>query len=380
MNEQDVIKKAFSQLHASDDTLQKVLSQAHDSKSRTFTSKRVAILVAAVVAICSLALVVQGSVFVLLGNHVATLTPAENPGQVINDAYGNVINTQKAELFDSQGKPIEIPDMERPVANLEEAEQWIGDYISDVDAVTSVDESIFTLKNFLIDETGAGMLTWTVENPNGISYLYGGYGFITFNWGEDPFTHPSIDHYSADGRQKNMVCTFTALIRANEGGTRLELVTYFGTFDRYEIGDHFVWTVGRTPDVERKTIQITPVNHIPVKTMTTADGMKLTVSNHSITFDINSNDSFSDSKTVIHFKDGSEYCLYDEDKQIYNISGGLWRDYEDYDYDDLVFLFNRLIDTDEIVSVEMTAQIYEDIRVGDEYETVTHHHTYIFYP
>ena len=111
---------------------------------------------------------------------MATLTPAENPGQVINDAYGNVINTQKAELFDSQGKPIDIPDMERPVANLEEAEQWIGDYISDVDAVTSVDESIFTLKNFLIDETGAGMLTWTVENPNGISYLYGGYGFITF--------------------------------------------------------------------------------------------------------------------------------------------------------------------------------------------------------
>lgn len=378
MNEHDVFKKAFSQLHASDDTLQKVLNRTH--KPKRITPRRVVVLVAAVVAVFSLALVVQGSVFVLLGNHVATLTPAENPGQVINDAYGNVINTQKAELFDSQGKPIEIPDMERPVANLEEAEQWIGDYISDVDAVTSVDESIFTLKNFLIDETGAGMLTWTVENPNGISYLYGGYGFITFNWGEDPFTHPQIEHYGADGSQKKMTCEFTALIRKNEDDTKLELVTYFGTFDRYEIGDHFVWTVGRTPDVERKAIQITPVNHIPVKTMTTADGIKLTVSNHGIAFDVNSNDSFSDVKIVICFKDGSEYCLYDVDKQICNISGGLCRSYEDYVYDDLVYLFNRLINTDEIASVEMTANIYEDIRVGDEYETVTHHYTYVFYP
>ena len=114
--------------------------------------------------------------------------------------------------------------------------------------------------------------------------------------------------------------------------------------------------------------------------MTTADGMKLTVSNHGIAFDVNNNDIFYSNKTVIRFKDGSEYCLYDGDKQIYNLSGGLWRSYEDYDNDDLVYLFNRLIDTDEIASVEMSAEIDEQIRVGDEYETVTHHHAYVFYP
>ena len=39
MNEQEVFKKAFSQLHASDDTLQKVLNKTHSGKK--FTPRRV---------------------------------------------------------------------------------------------------------------------------------------------------------------------------------------------------------------------------------------------------------------------------------------------------------------------------------------------------
>ena len=107
MNEHEVMKKAFSELHASDDTLQKVLQKTHAPKR--IAPRRIAILVAAVVAICSLALVVQGTVFVLLGNHLAILNPAENPGTFIEDVY-DVTLTPAPEMLDNHGNPIPMPD------------------------------------------------------------------------------------------------------------------------------------------------------------------------------------------------------------------------------------------------------------------------------
>ena len=371
MNEHDVFKKAFSALHASDDTLQKVLNKTH--KPKRITPRRVAVLVAAVVAVCSLALVVQGSVYVLLGNHVATLTPAENPGTFIDDAYGNSISTQKPELFDSQGNPIPLPDMERPVTNPEEAEKWLGDYINDVGGVFTVGDNTFTLKSFMVDENGTGAFTWTAENPNGIPYGDAGYGTVYFS-PIAPFGEPMLYHYGADGQEKLSTCTFNNLISKNEEGTKLEIVTYFGTFEKYEIGDHFVWAVCYD------NIQITPTVHIPTKTMTAKEGMQLWVTNHGITLDINSDTCVSDKKIVVYFKDGSQYCVYDSDNLIYNIPGGLWRQSEEYAFDDLIIPFNRLIDTNEISHVEALFITFEDVLVDGKTEVTSHTNNYTFYP
>lgn len=371
MNEHDVFQKAFSGLHASDDTLQKVLNKTRQSKR--ITPRRIAILIAAVVATCSLALVVQGTVYVLLGNHVAVLSPAENPGTFIDDAYGNSISTQKPEMFDSQGNPIPLPDMERPVPNPEEAEKWIGKYISDVDGVFTVGDNTFTLKSFMVDENGTGSFTWTAENPNGIPYGDAGYGTVYFS-PIAPFDEPMLYHYGADGRQKLSTCTFNNLISKNEDGTTLELVTYFGTFEEYKIGDHFVW------EVCNDNIQITPTVHIPAKTMTTAEGAKLWVTNHGITFDINSHTCVEDERIVIYFKDGTQYCVQDSDGLFYNIPGGLWRQSEEYSFDDLVIPFNRLIDTNAISHVEAEFIAFHDVLIDEKNEVLEDRHHYIFYP
>lgn len=374
MNEHDTIQKAFSDLHASDQTFRNVMRRVHCGKGAKVMPKRFVVMAAVLAALFSMALVVHGSKFVLQADLSAFLTPAKDPGQVIDDAFGDNISTQKPEMFDAYGNPIELPDMERPAIDQEEIKALYGDYISDVDAVVTVGESTFTLNSFLIDETGVGALTWTVENPNGITYLDSGYGFVCFNWSEDPFCEPTIHQYGADGQKKSFTSHHTALISKNEDGTMLDLVTYFGTFVHYEIGDHFVWRVSRTANTEIKTVQITPVKHIPAKTMTEADGMVLTVGSQGLVLDVNTNDIFVTDKVVLYFKDGTQYCLEDQDKMILNSSGGLWRDSEAYDDDELVIMYNRLIDVSEVSSVEVTAH-WAIRKTGDEAQK-----TYIFYP
>lgn len=377
MNEHEFFQRALSDLHASDDTLQEVMSRAHSRKGAKSISKRFVVLSAVLVIIFSMALVAHGTL--RLSEHEAVLTPAQEPGQIIDDAFGNKISAQKPQMQDCFGNPIELPDMERPVIDLTEAEKAIGAYICDVGAVLSVGDNTFTLKNFLIDETGTGAIVWTVENPNGVAYSNCGYGIVQFA-PEAPFDNPGLYHYGADGHEKFFVCDFTALISENEEGTRLKLVTYFGTFDKYQIGDSLVWRVSRNNREEMQTIQITPTKHIPAKIMTTADGMRLTIANQNLTFDLDCNEQAVFKKIVIHFRDGTQYCLKDDEKKVDNSIGSLVRSSETYHDDDLVYLFNRIIDTNEVSSVEATVDYIRYELVGEQYETVHHEKTVIFYP
>ena len=376
MNEHEVMKKAFSELHASDDTLQKVLQKTHAPK-RT-APRRIAILVAAVVAICSLALVVQGTVFVLLGNHLAVLNPAENPGTFIEDVY-DVTLTPAHEMLDNQGNPIPMPNMEQPNINISEAEKWIGQYMNDVSGVASVGDNTFTMKNFMVDENGTGVFIWTVENPNGVSYLGEGCYRITFA-PIAPFGNPLLYHYDANGQQKLDAITYDRLVSQSEDGTKLEVTTFFSTVEEYEVGDHFVWEVNCNHFDTKDTIQITPNTHIPIKTLTAPEGMRLKITNHSIALEMNSHTCTTDPNIIVYFKDGSQYCVRDRDIMIDNSIGGLWRQSEEYFFDEIVDFFHQLIDINEISHVEVEFTSFEDVIVDDKTEVISHTHNYNFYP
>lgn len=376
MNEHEVMKKAFSELHASDDTLQKVMQKTHAPK-RT-APRRIAILVAAVVAICSLALVVQGTVFVLLGNHLAVLNPAENPGTFIEDVY-DVTLTPVPEVLDNQGNPIPMPDMEQPTINISEAEKWIGQYMNDVSGVASVGDNTFTMKNFMVDENGTGVFIWTVENPNGVSYLGEGCYRITFA-PIAPFGNPLLYHYDANGQQKLDAITYDRLVSQSEDGTKLEVTTFFSTVEEYEVGDHFVWEVNCNHFDTKDTIQITPNTHIPIKTLTAPEGMRLKITNHSIALEMNSHTCTTDPNIIVYFKDGSQYCVRDRDIMIDNSIGGLWRQSEEYFFDEIVDFFHQLIDINEISHVEVEFTSFEDVIVDDKTEVISHTHNYNFYP
>lgn len=373
MNEHELFQKTFSNLHASDNTLQEVMNRIHSGRGARGVSKRFAVLVAILTILFSMALVAHATG--LLADLVAILTPTENPGQVIDDAYGDSISTQKPDMFDCYGNPIEMPDMERPDIDITQAEKFMGDYISNVDSVVSIGNNTFTVKNFLIDETGTGAITWTVENPNGITYGEAGYGIVYFT-SIAPFDDPEIYHYGKNGEEKKHIADHTALISKNEESTKLELVTYFGTFVEYEIGDSFVWEVRRNFGKEAQKLQITPTKHIPLKAMFAEDGMQLSIANHELTINFDSNNEFVADKVVINYKDGTQYCLIDGEK-IYNIRYGFWRSSTSYTYDDDVYLFNRVINIDQVASVEVEGVLHE-VKPNGEFAPQSKH--FVFYP
>ena len=376
MNEHDFFQKTFSNLHASDDTLHKVLKKAYGHKGTTRISKRFAVLVAVLVMVFSTVLAAHATGF--LADLVVFLTPAKDPGYVIEQAYGDSISTQKPEMEDAYGNPIEAPSMERPAVDLTETEKLIGAYISDVDGVVSIGENTFTLKNFLIDETGSGAVTWTVENPNGINYGDVGYGIVSFN--PSPFDEPTLYHYAADGTKKDVLNVTTALISKNGDGTKLELVSYFGTVAKYQIGDTLTWMVSRNRKQETQKIQITPVAHVPAMTMPAEDGVQLTISNQGLTIHVNSDMDFISDRIAICFKDGTQYCVEDDAKKIFNTSGAFWRHSETYRYSEVVYLFNRIIDTREIASVEVDAHRNEYRFNGKGWDHIHQTKQYVFYP
>lgn len=376
MNEKEFFQETFENLHASEDTLQKVMMRVHTGKGTTGISKRFASLVAVLVMLFSMTLVVHATG--LLTDLVAILTPAENPAQVIDDVFGDNISVEKPHMEDAYGNPIEAPSMERPAIDLTETEKLIGAYISDIDGVLTVGNNTFTLEQFLIDEMGSGAITWTVENPNGIEYGDAGYGMVYFN--SMTIDNPWMTHYAADGSKKKSTNESTALIAKNEDGTKLKLVSYFGTFDKYEIGDYFVWMASQDRRQESQTIQITPVEHIPAKTLTSENGTKIAITNQAITFDYDGNSEFIPHKIVINFNDGTQYCVEDDEKKIYNQSEAFWRQSERYRYDDLVYLFNRLIDPSKVSSVEVEAMCTGKVADGDDYKLIYKLWPFVFYP
>ena len=61
MNDKELFQKSFSNLHASDDTLQEVMNRAYNGRGTTGISKRFATLVAVLVMIFSMALVAHAT-------------------------------------------------------------------------------------------------------------------------------------------------------------------------------------------------------------------------------------------------------------------------------------------------------------------------------
>lgn len=68
--------------------------------------------------------------------------------------------------------------MERVSTDAKTMWRLVGDYLSTVDAAMEVDGYTIQLNTFLIDENGTGFLTYTLSNPNGVTFDDNGYGEV----------------------------------------------------------------------------------------------------------------------------------------------------------------------------------------------------------
>lgn len=367
MNEQQKFKQAFSHLHASANTLQEVENMANNRTKKTYSPKRTTILVATLVLLISTTIVAYASE--LLFDFFAILTPSDNSGPVLEEIYGNEISTSKPYMEDYLGNPIARPDMERIALDPQAAEEMIGAYVSAVEGTFTADNNTFSLCTFMINDMGMGAFTWTAENPDGICYKNIGYGMVDFN-PASPFSNPILTHYIGD--TSRLCDTFTFLIKDENSGEKLHLVTYFATTASFTSGDTLVW------QVKDSTVQIAPVNFIPSKVLTAANGMSVYASYQGLVLEANSQTEIVPHKILIHFTDGTQYILMDEG--INNQSGALWRKDGNINYDKLLILFNRLVDPDNISSIEIEYTWRETVEHNDRNESILHTEKHTFLP
>ena len=170
----------------------------------------------------------------------------------------------------------------------------------------------------------------------------------------------------------------TALISKNESSTKLEFVSYFGTYENYQKGDSLIWTVAAGED--KGTIQIMPDEHAPVSELNAESGLKLFLTNQAATIRFDRKYEFVVERIEIRFKDGSQYLVQDHEGMVMNTVESFWRTSETNHYGDVVFLFNRLIDIDDVTSVEVYGHWLESVVDGDNYSNIRHEEGYIFLP
>ena len=70
-------------------------------------------------------------------------------------------------MDDGKGNAVSVPDMERIPGDMATTQRLVGKYLSKLDAEMTVEGNTIRLGTLLIDESGSGMLTYSVENPDG---------------------------------------------------------------------------------------------------------------------------------------------------------------------------------------------------------------------
>ena len=168
-----------------------------------------------------------------------------------------------------------VPDMERIPGDIQTTQRLVGKYLSKLDAEMTVEGNTIRLGTLLIDESGSGMLTYSVENPDGVKYTDAGYGEAV-----DMSAEPSMWLGSAPDAQGYGGTCINSRCHVDEDAstdTRLQVVLYFAAGKDFQKGDDFYFTV-RDSAYQPYSISIQPQTYVPVKTLTAKNGEIVTLS------------------------------------------------------------------------------------------------------
>ena len=330
------------------------------------------VLVAAIAAaLCAV------TVVAVAGNATGKVTPADTAkaGEMDDKstaAFSDGISTQQADIRDANGNTIQLPEMERVPTDPETAQRLVGGYLMTLDNATVTIENNYygdytiTLETMLIDEKGAGMITYYVENPKGVAYRTKGLSYGAAEHTQMPMvgvTTPEM--VDASGR---WVSHESYLDEENTTDTHVQAVLYFSVCGDYKKGEtiyvSFNWGGGAVP----KVIAITPTSYVPVRTFTEKGGTHTVVSPLGIRVDTGDLPNDETQDITIRYKDGTEFVVKGSgvDNSVTGAIGpSIDRDNVPY-YQYTLGNFNRLVDVDQIASIEILHHYYDVVGQGDE--------------
>lgn len=327
---------------------------------------RMMLVAAVAAALCAV------TVVAVAGNATGKVTPADTAkaGEMDDKstaAFSDGISTQQADIRDANGNTIQLPEMERVPTDPETAQRLVGGYLMTLDNATVTIENNYygdytiTLETMLIDEKGAGMITYYVENPKGVAYRTKGLSYGAVEHTQMPMvgvTTPEM--VDASGR---WVSHESYLDEENTTDTHVQAVLYFSVCGDYKKGEtiyvSFNWGGGTVP----KVIAITPTSYVPVRTFTEKGGTHTVVSPLGIRVDTGDLLSDDPKDITIRYKDGTEFVVKGSGVDN-SVTGALGPSIDAY-YQYTLQNFNRLVDVDQIASIEVLHH-YTAVGQGDE--------------
>ena len=353
-------------------TMKKIEEQtpARRTKKPARRLTRMVLVAAIVAALCAV------TVVAVSGNATGKVTPADTAkaGEMDDKstaAFSNGIATQQADIRDANGNTIQLPKMERVAADPETVQRLVGGYLMTLDnAVVTIEDNYYgtytiKLETMLIDEKGAGMITYYVENPKGVAYRTEGRSYGAVEHTQMPMVGVATpEMVDASGR---WVSHDSYLDEGNTTDTHVQAVLYFSVCGDYEKGEtiyvSFNWGGGAMP----KTIAITPTSYVPVKTFTEKGGTQVAVSPLGIRVDTGDLPSDDPKDITIRYKDGTEFVV--KGSGIDNSVTGAMGPSTDASNQYALHNFNRLVDVDQIASVEV---VHRYTAVGqDDFKNIT---------
>lgn len=351
MHDRELFEKAFSPLHASPDTLTEVRkTMRNEKKTRRALGKGAVIAIAAAL---TLTVAVASGIVTLIK---ADVSPADKVDDATHRAFTDDIDAAAPVVDDGKGGLVPVPDMERIPGDVQTTQRLVGQYLSKLDAEMTVDSNTIKLGTFLIDENGLGLLTYSVENPSGVGYTDVGYGEAV-----DMSAEPSMWLDSAPDAQGYGGTCISSRCHVDEDAstdTHLQVVLYFAAGKDFQKGDDFYFTV-RDSAYQPYSISIQPQTYVPVKTMTAKNGEIVTISALGMTI-VNPDPSreIHTDEVLVNAKDGSSFAVESSSKNLMNwvigsITGDGQAAFANYTY-----VFNRLVDVNEVGSVTLTGYYY----------------------
>lgn len=366
MTERELFEKTFSALHASPDTLSEVKrTMQNEKKTRRILGRGAVIAIAAAL---TLTVAVAGGVALIR----ADVSPAEKVDDTTYHAFTDDIDSVTPIVEDGKGGYITAADMERIPGDAATTERLVGQYLSKLDAEMTVEGNTYRMGTFLVDDTGTGVLTFSVENPDGFKYGDMGYG-ETLIESVKANVYYGRSEPARDDRDGVMSADTKFYVDENTStDTCLQVIAYFISGKGFSYAKDSTFYFGVSDSAyQHHSIAIQTQTRVPVKTLTAENGEIVLLSPLGMTAvdTIGHEVEWLIRENILHFRDGSDFVVKSREQNLRNwvVSFGTGNPESGYNTameielgatgvgteEYYSYQFNRLVDVDEVTSVTL---------------------------
>lgn len=358
MSERTSIRRALAPLHASEHTLEEVLEMidrenAQKTYERSKRTGRRILRTALIAAALALALSVTawavgeytGFFQTVFGNESIGSRDPEN--KTLTDKDGNVVIEYV------------VPGQERAPVDPDQAQELVGEATANVGTSVTVEGVTFTVEDFVMDEYGMGVLTYTMEDPEGFPGVeFDGSSMLSDPLAGGTLMTPLLTCHDGSGEKLGWLDS-TQYVASGGTDTKKTVVMYFAPLESLDGAEQLklTFTVVTGYDAGKGELDtkeggvLFPVSGaVDAQTLTGPDGWSAGLSPVGLMitspegmrggYDYYFND------VALQMADGTEYVLEQEEPYMYNITVGIH-----CQDGGMAMTFDRLVDPAQVQSV-----------------------------